>query len=342
MDSVEFPDAPHVRLAPVDGIDDESAFVEAVQSRVDALVSRSTLLSDKSKAAIFRLAAANLILGEQLEPTCTRIFLGIDGAEPRDDMPGRRRALDHVDELLNRVRDYLTESPTDPDEANSTKPNPGEGEREPAASRMAKDLALLQAFSKALRAYLLAEDGSEDLDSRRAASALSSALEDARPQVAAAAALWQALLRSREADPRPVLAALDPVLLDPSRNAMPYAFFSRLQRCHTMARVEHPAGPIALLMRMEDMVDDWIVGDAEKAAARRAAALIRFQALRVWHDRLDPSASPDERKWCAERAAQIAEGFSEGQDTVFRLHPAVPLIAKPPNDEDIPAAPRQP
>lgn len=334
-DSVEFPATPRARLAPIDGVDDESAFIEGVQSRVDALVSRAGLLSDKSKAAIFRLAAVNLVLSEQLEPACTRTILGIDSAEPRAEIISRRRAaMDRVDELLDLVDEYLSESPEVAVEAASTKANDDNKNHETAFSRIAKDQALLKAFARAMRAYLLVEIESDKVDARRAASSLSSALEDTQPQVAAAAALWQAMLRTREEDPGPALAALDPALLDPPRAAMPYAFFSRLLKCQTMARAGHPASPIAVLMRVEDAVDEWVVGDAAKAAARRAATLVRFQALRLWHDRLDPSANPDERKWCAERAAALAaEAFPEGQDTVFRLHPAIPQIVKAPDEE---------
>lgn len=328
---------------PVNGIDDESAYIEAAQSRVDALVNRSMILSDSATAAALRLAAVNVILGEQLEPSCTRTILGIDDAESRDDMLGRRRtALNRVDELLSQVGEHLAEAPVASGAADSPKSANDGKDQESAASRMAKDYALLRAFATAMRAYLLADPGSEEVDPRRAASGLSSALEDARPEVAAAAALWQALLRTRESNPQAALAALDPVLLDPPRNAMPYAFFSRLLRCHTMARVENPATPIAMLLRVEDAVDEWILGDNAKSAARRAVALVRFHALRAWHDRLDPASHADERRWCVERAAFIAKSFSEGDDAVFRLHPAVPLIAKGPSDEDNPPAPRRP
>ena len=343
VDSAEFPAAPHVRLMPIDGIDTESAFIEAAQSRVDALANRSTVLADSATAAELRLAAVNVILGELLEPSCTRTFFGIDDAESRDDLLGRRRtALDRVEELLNQVREHLAEAPADSDEAASPKSTEGGKDQESAASKMTKDYALLRAFATAMRAYLLDDPGSEEVDPRRAASGLSSALEDARPEVAASAALWQALLRTRESNPQAALAALDPVLLDPPRNAMPYAFFSRLLRCHTMARVENPAAPIAMLLRVEDAVDEWILGDNAKSAARRAVALVRFDALRAWHDRLDPASHADERRWCVERAALIAKSFTEGDDAVFRLHPAVPLIAKGPSDEDNPPEPRRP
>ena len=199
----------------------------------------------------------------------------------------------------------------------------------------------LAAFSAAQRAYITSDEpGESSMSPRRAASRLSSLLEDSDPQVAAAANLWQACLRSLEADPSRALAVLDLVLDDPSPKQLPYAFFARLLRCRLIAARGGFTASLALLLQMEPRLDKWIPSDADRATALRATALVEIQILRQWYDHLDASTQIAERRWCAERIDALrTERFGGSNATVFRLKNAVPLMQMTPGPNPEPLKP---
>jgi hypothetical protein len=190
----------------------------------------------------------------------------------------------------------------------------------------------LQAFGLALRVYLLSGDAPDAVrETRRAASRLSPLLEGSDIAVAKAAALWQAALRSREADPAPALSVLDMALADPPARSQPYGFFARLLRCRLIATRGGSAAAIGLLLQIEERCREWFKDGPERDAAIRTVQLVRIELMAGWHKELASAHRETERQWCADQIAiLVAERFNEGSATVSRLAPAVPIIAPAP------------
>jgi len=316
------PDSPQVRLRPMPSFDDDAAYLRSIAARVTELEAQAGEADNPTKQAESALAAANLILAHQLEPTCTRRLLHVDGNVDEHGEADLRSALGRADGLIERAGAALKE-------LHNREDQPADGLQESTHR-----LETLVAFAAGLRAFLSPEKGPEAArDTRRAASGLAPLREDRNQPVAAAASLWQACLRSLESDQGPALAVLDLALSDPVPESMPYAFFARLLRCRLLADRGHPAAALALLMQIEERCNEWLTTDTERGDAVRAAQLIRIQIMADWYSRLTGSNAASERKWCAERIqALISEGFGEDGNTVLRLAPAIPIIASPPDE----------
>jgi hypothetical protein len=308
-------------LATLPGFAADAAFLASVASRVAELQQQAGEASDAARKTGFILAAANLILAEQLEPPSSRKFLQLGKPQQGDDT----LALDRADALLAEAETILrTEQEDSTDE-------------DPPPTDQAKDLSRivvsLKAFAQALRAYLVTEaDGDPSRAARRAASGLSVIVEDDNPQIAASAVFWQACLRAMEPDPTPALDILDRAIVDLPNDAPRFGFFSRLLRCRLVAARGGPAAALALLMQVEERADDWFKADPDRADALRSCVWLRLRVLQDWHDRLDSTSHADERAWCRSRIDTLrAERFSEASGvTVLRLNQAIPIIARPP------------
>lgn len=321
--AVVLPTMPQVRPAPMPGFDDDAAYVRSIADRATELAARADQVDDPARRTDNLLAAANLILAYQLEPTCTKRLLHIDGDEGGLDEAAIRTALDRADGFTTQVSKILDELQDRDDLPDGW------------VEESRRQLETLQAFASGLRAYLLSGEKAETAPAaRRAASRLAPLLEDRSRQVVAAATFWQACLRSREADPKPALSVLAPALADPPRESMPYAFFARLLRCRLVAEHDNPAVALALLLQVEERVSDWLATDGERQDAARTAQLARVQILAEWYDRLGGSNHAVERKWCVDRiGVLVSAGFGGNGDTVLRLTPAIPIVARPPGQK---------
>ena len=316
-----------IRLAPPPGFADDEAFVESVAGRVAELQHQAAEAENAVRKAGFLSTAANLILAEQLEPACTTKFFDLDPPQERGGARLSGPALEQADALIDEAETLLRRL----QEENNDGENHALTDQ---AKGLSRELVTLKAFAQALRAFLVKE---ADVDparaARRAASGLSVILEDDNPQIAAAAAFWQACLRAMEPDPTPALELLDSAIVDPPPDAPRYGFLSRLLRCRQLAARGGPAVALALLMQVEERADDWFKTESDRADATRACAYLRLRILHNWHDRLDPTSQADERTWCRLQADTLrAERFSDAKSaTLLRLAQAIPLVIRPPS-----------
>ncbi|UCC32711.1 MAG: hypothetical protein JSU86_10590 [Phycisphaerales bacterium] len=317
------PDLPRVRLAALPGFEDDAEYLRSISGRVTELEVQARQAGDPMRQAEPLLAAANLILAQQLEPTCTRRLLHVDGNMDEPGEADLRSALDRADALIERAGAALKE------------PQVREDRPADRLQQITHRLQTLGAFAAALRAFLSPDKGPQAArDARRAASGLAPLREDRNQPVAAAASLWQACLRSLESDQGPALSVLDLALSDPVPESMPYAFFARLLRCRLLADRGHPATALALLMQVEERCSEWLATDKEREDAVRAAQLAEIQITADWYRRLNGSEASSERKWCAERIQTlIGDSFGEDGNTVLRLTPAIPIVASPPGED---------
>ena len=96
-----------VRLAPLPGFANDAALLASVTSRVAELQLQAGEAADATRKAGFLLAAANLILAEQLEPPCSGKFLQLDKPQHGDDALVAAAALDRADALLIEAESFL-------------------------------------------------------------------------------------------------------------------------------------------------------------------------------------------------------------------------------------------
>ena len=136
----DLPAMPAVQLTPIDGIGDETEYARAIADRAAQLNRRADQTMSGDDRAALLLAAANVVLSHELEPSCTRRVLGVaisDGLTPYQ----LSATLDRCDQLLRDAQDALRrdDERTEPSEANR---------------KLTHQHRLLKAFAGALRAYL--------------------------------------------------------------------------------------------------------------------------------------------------------------------------------------------
>lgn len=322
--SGSLPALPPVSPAPVPGFEDEATYLRSIADRVQALAGQADAVADSARCVDLLAAAANLTLAYELESCCTKRLLHLRGRDPGMDEAACRAGLDRADALIGRANSSLQELRGSEEEL------PGGWLVESS-----RRLETLRAFASALRAYLLAGSDEESLrELRRAASVLAPVLEDPNRRVATAAGLWQACLRARAGNPTRALSILEPVLIDPPADSMPYALFARLARCRLVAEIGGSAGALALLMQVEERSAEWLSTQEERDQAARAAQFLRLQIMADWYARLDETRQSDERNWCIERSRRlIDERFGDVGNSVLRLTPVIPIFARPPEPE---------
>lgn len=309
---------PQARLRLPAGFESRSAHLNSIRSRVEELSRKAESATDTLQRVGFQLAVANMILGEEIEWDVNHVFLKIQGenvakwAPPTD-------ALDRTSGLLEKAREGL---------AGAT----GDGNAERIAD-LNRRVSTITTFHGALRSFLLGRtDDSEREAGREAASKLSLLLEDGDPTIAAAAAFWQAVLRSDDRDKERILNSLDLALAPPTPASMPYAFFARLLRCRILADRGSHAAALSLLMQLEEGVVDWMEDEKDYKDATRTVMLFEWQTLSTWSSHLDTEGKQDEKRWCETRMeSTVREHLAKDDEFVLGLHPVIPIVALPPD-----------
>lgn len=294
------------------------------EERIARLIALAREAQDARAAADLRLAAADLAIGEGLEPVVTRALLGLDvDADRRTALEGARAAVGWIaeaDEALGGIEADGEEAQAWLDEA-----------------RVQVDR--LRAFGNALAAYLTpSTDDSAYRRSREAAAGLSVMLESDDARIAAAAALWQGAIFVNIDLPDRALAVLDLALAPPPPQDARAALFARLLRCRALAKQGRTTPAMALLYQLEERCEDWFPVEADRGDALRAVTLVAYETLGAWHDALSPETAGQERQWCARTAARlIEERFTPESRSVLRLDRTVPAIATSPEGDALPA-----
>lgn len=317
----ESPALPTVSLAGLEGLDEDHAYARSISQQATELAEQAERATDTPIRVDLLLRAANLILAREIEPVCTIRLTRIDSSHRKDRDTTVAAALDRADGYLKEVSSFNTSRDDDAG---------GEAKTDEARSLQARG-EMLQAFSAALRAYML---GGEDPDDARAAriaaSRLSVLLEDNDRQIASAAGLWQACLRSVDADPSRALALLDPALADPPQHSLPFSFFSRMLRIRLIAEQGEFPAALALLTQLEDLCPDWFSEGEQRGDALRSLALLQIEVLFEWQSALADPNQTEERQWCIDRAERIAsQHFTGKSHSVLRLDPCIPIFSAP-------------
>jgi hypothetical protein len=321
---------PPAQVAPPAGYDNDEAFAKWVESEGERL----TAEAQKAESGLVRaerlIEAANHLLAYGLVHDATSQVLGMkeapapkppEGAEPVASGERQAPVSGSSAAIHDRVKAALSDAAIALSDANE----------DPAAARLRMRLHTLEAFSMALRAALTSEGDSEEIR-RSAASALAPLSEDPDEAVAAAAGLWQAVLRARESDAAPALSILPMATADPKAGRKIYEFFGKLLRCRLVGR-QSPGAALTLLLQMEEQCHKWFEGAAERALAIRGTAWVRMTVLEDWCEKLD---QPDMRSWCAKSAEELSTEHFAGEKAVLPLSPAVPILKAVAENSDEP------
>lgn len=296
-------------LQPPADFASEEEMTRTLDERVASLEQAAAATTDPLRAAECRLAAANLILSRIIEPAATELLLGRapEAGPVHERLLHCRTQLDAADEGLQGV----TAEPQD---------------AEDPARRLRRQLRTLRAFHAAFDA-LFAEREGEDRERalRLASSDLAVLLEAESGEVAAAASLWNAVLRSRSAEPDRALATLDYATAEVRRPTARLDFYARLLRCQVLATRGSHAVALALLAQLEDRCEEWFTTRTDREDALRAVTVVELAVLGSWQESFAPQMQ-QERDWCAQRLDELRlDRFTEGV-TVLRLQEAVPML----------------
>lgn len=305
------------------GFESEQAYLEAARTRVAELLDRASRESDELAAASLRLAAANLVLAEPLVAPCTMRLLRSLGLTEPVDPRNASAVLSQARDLLDQVGGQIEE--------NRKQVERMEDATADSWATLRSNHRSLKALLKALH-VLLVPDDHEDVARamRRAASGLAPLLERTEPDIVAAAALWYATLRADEKNKDAALSVLSPALQSRPSAGIPFAFYARVLRCRLIADRSSPPTALALLLQLEDMLDDWFDDDATRDQASRSLVLVRAHILEVWKQRLASDAPPEERQFLDQRIDGIHAKLIETPTAFLRLGHATPPIAQAP------------
>lgn len=217
------------------------------------------------------LVAAEFILARQIEPALSREILNIATAEDRQLVAERTTAaaalLDAAAKNLESARDnHATEDLRD---------------RVARARAFAAVFVAIAAAETPPRATAPADPASDRL--LQACRGLAGYVDAADTQLAASARLWQAAAYRRAGRPDRALQVLPRVRT--TARAMPYDYFSRLERCRALMDRGEFVAAAALSLQIGEEIDNWVAED-QREPARRANLALRADALRRWSDDL--------------------------------------------------------
>lgn len=320
-----FPEFPKLTLAsPIvaDGQPDPAA---QWSTRKDQWLAAAEKESRPIEKARLLLASANIILARELEPVCSQRIVDLNTGAPGNSAESTRTALEAAAGLITRARAALgpaQPSVTEPANGGPPKPEPNPAEAEKSDwDTLTHAADALQSFLDGQRAFLVKDD--ESGGRRRAASALAPLLEDPDRKVAAAARLWQALLRGVEPDPTAALQILGTSVSPPARDTWPFGLFARVERCRLLGAKGAWSSGLVQLIQMEDQLESCVPDMADRGNARRLFALARLSILKKWYESLRPDQSA-ERGWCAQQAEEIVKAYFSVDTSLLRLDPAIP------------------
>lgn len=317
---LRFPEFPKFTLTPQVSADVDADRAKLWSARKEQWTAAAEKESRPAEKARLLLAAANVILARELEPFCSQKILGLDSGET---IESSRAYFEAAGQLIAGAREVLSAArPAETLPEDAVQPpvgDPGKGDLD----SLVHLADALQSFLDGQRAFLL--DGDESGTRRRAASALAPLLEDPDRKVAAAARLWQALLRGVEPDPAAALQILGSSTAAPASDTWPFGLFARVQRCRLLGVRGAWSSALVQLIQMEDQLESWVPDMADRGSARRLFSLVRLRILKQWQESLAPEQTA-ERAWCAQQAEEIVKSYFSVETTLLRLEPAIPEI----------------
>ena len=324
-ESAGFPERPKLVLARSQAVEGEQDPIEFWSGRIGALIDAASKTEDTLEKSRNLLGAANIIIARQLETFSSLAVLNLLPELPAGERKSIGDNMDQAEELIGRVKELLAAQapPDDPAADAPATDQPKGNDPKPDRTQLVHAVEVLQSFLNGQRVYLLGE--TEPGARRRAASALAPLLEDSDRKVAAAARLWQALLRGLEPDPAAAIQILDSPMAPPHPETWPYGLFSKVLRCRYQGAQGSWSPALVMLVHIEEQLESWVPDLALRGDARRFFAYTRLEVLKRWYDSLPPERTT-ERAWCVLQAGEILKSYFAVETSLLRLNPAVPMV----------------
>lgn len=350
----------HLRLHSVgypDGVTDEGALLQWLDRRGRHIADLAERTPDKDLQR-FRIAAAvNWSLARQCEPALSRM---LNGTSLPDDRPFVRELAGSCLARLEALRESLQSDPPRPtgqpvavDEPGEEAPDDGrsppgnddaDSDAADGAPVDARDLSLVDAvemltvFARAIEAAASDSPERDQGGMDQAALNLSFYLEDDRPDVAAAALLWQAWLHDRSGKRDRALRILPPALTAPREGGETFDYFARLLRCRLLSDRGSYATSWALLLTLEERARDWFTTPPVQADAARSSLRVKLAICDAWAVGGSESERARTKTWCESAGRRLYdEHFADSSSaTLLRLASAIPLLVEV-SDEDLAA-----
>lgn len=291
-----------------DGVTTEQGYVDwlAAQHRT---FERETESASPTTAARHRAHLGNWTLAVRCEPHLTRLLLGI--AEAPD-----IAALDALSEGALR---HLT----------AAREQWPENHR-----RQLEDLDLITNFGRAVSLFARSKLGRPDQKlTEKVANELAIWMDDDRREIADAAVLWHCVLHYEIGNMERALKTL-PLPLTPI-NGSTTKFYLRVLRCSILSDSGSPSLALALILKMEERLEQWLSDESSRQAALCTLTWFRFRIAKSHQPGSDGLYKDIWQDWLG-RARETLED-PDAPCRLIRLTGAVPLLLAKPEPVSQPA-----
>ncbi len=291
-----------------DGVTTEQGYLDWLAAQHHTF-ERETESAPPAAAARHRAHLGNWTLAVRCEPHLTRLLLGI--AETPDIV-----ALDTLSEgalrHLSAAREHWPED----------------------LGEQLEDLDLITNFGRAVSLLARAKLSRPDQKlTEKVANELAIWMDDDRREIADAAVLWHCALHHEIGNTERALKTL-PLPLTPI-NGSTTELYLRLLRCSILSDSGSPSLAMALILKMEERLEQWISDGSSRQAALCTLTWFRFRIAQSHQPKGDGLYKDIWRDWVARARATLED--PDAPCRLIRLTGAVPLLLAKPEPASQPA-----
>ncbi len=295
-----------------EGVPTEQAYLEWLAAQQHTLEGE-TEAAPPSMLARHRAHLANWMLAVRCEPHLTRLLLGV--AEGPD--------VAALDALSEGALDHLAA-------ARAQWPADHRGQLD--------DLDLITNFGQAVSLFARSKLGQPDKKrTQQVANELAIWVDDDRREILDAAVLWHSVLQHEIGNTERALKTL-PSSLTPI-NGSTTELYLRMLRCSILSDSGSPSLALALILKMEERLEQWISEEPGRQAALCTLTWLRIRIATSHQPEGDGLYKDIWQEWLARAQATLED--PDAPCRLIRLTGAIPLLlAKPvPNLQPAPGAP---
>ncbi len=291
-----------------DGVSSEQGYVDWLAAQHQKF-ERETDSAPPAAAARQRAYLGNWTLAVRCEPHLTRLLLGI--AEAPD-----IAALDTLSEgALRHLAAAREQWPED-------------------LGEQLEDLDLIANFGRAVSLLARAKLGQPDKKlTEKVANELAVWMDDDRRATADAAVLWHCALHHEVGNTERALKTL-PLPLTPI-NGSTTELYLRVLRCSILSDSGSPSLALALILKMEERLEQWISDEPSRQAALCTLTWFRFRIAQSYQPEGDGLYKGIWQNWLARSRATLKD--PDAPCRLIRLTGAVPLLLAKPEPGSQPA-----
>ncbi len=291
-----------------DGVTTEQGYIDWLTAQYQKF-EREIEPAPPTVAAKHRAYLGNWTLAVRCEPHLTRLLLGI--AEPSD-----IAALDALSEgALGHLASAREQWPED-------------------LREQLEDLDLITNFGRAVSLLARAKLGRQDPKrTEKVANELAVWMDDDRREIADAAVLWHCALHHEVGNTERAMKTL-PLPLTPI-NGSTTKFYLRVLRCSILSDSGSPSLALALILKIEERLEQWIPDESSRQAALCTLTWFRFRIAKSHQPEGDGLYKDIWQDWLGRARATLED--PDAPCRLIRLTGAVPLLLAKPEPGSQPA-----